>query len=186
MLDWRVWYCPWCPPCPGQNASMIRIRFNMDGLDIDGQKDVHKLMCSLCYPNSRSWRGNVPPTNGQGCSLGRWLKITFGCTVLVQVIKKFHTISATFTLQLSPISKRVKFLQHTRRYVSYCTSVLNRPSIYHNLSIYLSTIYRPSVDQNVDKYRPTIDQLSTKCRPPNFSADITGDVMDALFHFLLN
>ena len=51
-------------------------------------------------------------------------------------------------------------LQHTRRYVSYCTSVL---SIDH-----LSTIYRPSVDQNVDKYRPTIDgrylQLSTNYR----------------------
>ena len=28
---------------------------------------------------------------------------------LLQVIKNFHTISATFTLQVSPISKRVKF-----------------------------------------------------------------------------
>ena len=32
---------------------------------------------------------------------------------LLQVIKKFHTISATFTLQFSPISKRVKFLYTT-------------------------------------------------------------------------
>ena len=44
---------------------------------------------------------------------------------------------------------RFRAQQHTRRYVSYCTSVL---SIDH-----LSTKYRPSVDQNVDNYRPTID-----------------------------
>jgi len=35
---------------------------------IDGQSDVHELMCFLCDPNSRCWRGNVPPTNGQGCT----------------------------------------------------------------------------------------------------------------------
>jgi len=53
----------------------------------------------------------------------------------------------------------------------------------------LSTIYRPSIDQLSTNYRRsilvTIDQLSTKCRPPNLSADITGDVMDALFYLLL-
>eukprot|EP00957_Ditylum_brightwellii_P206075 15346696-Ditylum_brightwellii.AAC.1 len=41
-------------------ASMIRVRFNMTGLDIDGQKvgllDVHQLMCLLCDPHSRQWR----------------------------------------------------------------------------------------------------------------------------------
>jgi len=41
-------------------AGMIRLRFNMDGLDIDGQKvgllDVHQLMGFLCDPNSRRWR----------------------------------------------------------------------------------------------------------------------------------
>ena len=60
---------------------------------------------------------------------------------------KEKTVAAWIRLRKNPAHPFQQ--QHTRRYVSYCTSVL---SIDH-----LSTIYRPSVDQNVDKYRPTID-----------------------------